>query len=129
MRLEGYGQSWQVEDEASLERALAYRDRRGGAQFWFSPNNTDYPCLGFRISGEIGDIHYFPEEGRPGFRRLGGKDLPQGGMTVLVFEGCDPGDGEESPNAFILPVKEIIEVAKCFLCMHRIVDLEAWEEL
>lgn len=125
MRLEGNGRSCLIEDEASLGKALAYRDRRGGAQLWLSPNNADFPCLAFRISGEVGDIHYFPEEGHPGFRRLGGKDLLLGGVTVLVFEGCDPGDGEESQNAFIISSKKIVGVAKSFLCMKNIVDLEA----
>ena len=126
MRLEGNGRSWLIEDEASLERALAYRDRRGGAQLWFSPNNADFPCLAFRISGKVGDIHYFPEEGHPDFRRLGGKGLLQGGVTVLVFEGCDPGDGEESQNAFIITSKEIIGVAKSVRCMKKYGEWEAW---
>ena len=129
MRLEGNGRSWLIEDEASLEKALAYRDRCGGAQLWLSPNNADFPCLAFRISGEVGDIHFFPKEGHPGYRRLGGKGLPHGGVKALVFDGCDPKDGEETPNLFIISPEEIIGVAKSFLCVTNIVNLEAWVEL
>ena len=32
-------------------------------------------------------------------------------MTRLVYDGCDPGSGEYTPNEFVIPVSKAREVA------------------
>jgi hypothetical protein len=88
-----------------------------------------YPELGIRISGESADIHYFPEDGHPGFRCVGGEGLPQGGMTTLVYEGSDPGTGEDTPNEFVVSLATVGLVAKEFFLSKRMSNLVSWFEL
>ena len=126
MKIEGNHRTWQIEDEEALEKILAFRDERGGAQFWLSPTNAEWPCLAIRISGNHGDVHYFPTERHAGFRRLSGQGLSDGGFTKLEFDGCDPSDGEESPNAFILSFQQIVDIARNFFCSGTILDFEKW---
>jgi hypothetical protein len=104
VRVGGYSQTWRVDDDKSLEAALAWRDDRGGAIFWLTPDDREYPALAIRVTGDLADVHYFPLDGHPGFRCLGGDELPEGGLTTLLYPGCDPTAGEETPNEFVVPL-------------------------
>ena len=129
MRIDGYyGRTWQVDDDADLDRALACRDSLGGGAFWLS-RDGGFPLLAIRLSGDIADVHFFLEEGHSGFRCLGGEGLIEGGSRKLVFEGCDPGDGEETPNEFVIPLETAASVAKEFLRSGRMSDAVSWFEL
>src|SRR5262249_52007006 len=122
-------QELEVHDEKSLDKALAWRDERGGALFWITANAETYPQLGIRVSGDFADIHYFPREGHPGFRCLGGEGLPKNGFTKLVYEGCDPASGEDEPNEFVVPFKTARTVAKDFFRTKRMSKAEKWFDL
>jgi hypothetical protein len=121
-------QTWQVKDDKSLEAALSWRDDRGGGMFWLT-HDEKYPELAIRVSGDVADVHYFPREGHPGFRYLGGEGLPDGGMTTLVYQGCDPGTGEETPNKFIIPFVTARAVAMEFFHTKRMSEAGPWFEL
>jgi hypothetical protein len=97
--------------------------------FSLSREGEKYPCLAIRISGDVADVHYFPREGHPGFRCLGGEGLPESGCTALVYEGSDPQDGEHTPNSFIVPVKTAYSIATVFLSTDRMSDAVSWLEL
>ena len=129
MRVQGYHRAWQVEDIKALEDALAWRDSRGGARFWLAHNDQKYPALAIRVTGDVADVHFFPEEGHPGFRCLGGEGLLKGGWTVLVFQGCDPGTGEETPNEFVVPFKTACSIAREFFSRKQMSDTVSWFEL
>ena len=129
MRVQGYGQAWQVNDIAGLQTALAWRDVRGGALLWLAPNQENYPTLAIRISGKIADINYFPHEGHPGFRVVGGEGLVEGEMSTLVFDGCDPASGEETPNEFVVPIETAVLVATEFFQTKQMSKAVDWFEL
>lgn len=129
MRVSGYGQTWQVEDDKSLETALAWRDDRGGAIFWLAPDEEHYPKLAIRVSGDLADVMYFPQDGHPGFRCVGGDGLPEDGFTTLVYPGCEPSTGEKEPNEFIIPFGTARSVAKEFLRSKRMSEVVSWFEL
>jgi hypothetical protein len=112
-----------------LEQALLQRDERGGGEFWISPDSSEFPCLAVRISGAIGDVHFFPDADSPGFRCLAGADPPQGGTTKLLYMGCDPADGEDSPSEFIVPFATIVQIALAFLAEEDPLTLGHWFEL
>ncbi len=120
---------WDVPNDESVENALSTRDVRGGGEFWLADNACKYPCLGIIVSGDLSDIHYFPYEGHPGFRCLGEAGLPPEGMSVFVFDGCDPGDGIEVPNEFVVPIATAVTVAKEFLRRKQLPTLVEWFEL
>ena len=129
MRVEGHHRSWEVNDVKSVMKTLAFRDSRGGAQFWMAHGDRKYPCLAIRVSGDIADVHYLPEEYQPGFRCLGGDGLPEGEMTTLLFEGCDPGYGEETPNEFVVPFSVACSIATEFFLREGLPDTVKWFEL
>ncbi len=129
MRVDGYDRSWQVRDVKELQEALAWRDARGGAIFWLSDDEDKYPAFAMRVSGDLADVHFFPKEGHPGFRGIGGEGLPADGSTRLVFQGCDPGSGEETPNDFILPFPTASSIATEFFLHKRMSSGITWLEL
>lgn len=129
MRVEGLKQTWDVDSEGALETALSTRDARGGAEFWLWSTEKRYPCLAMQIGGTFSSVTFFPSDGHPGFRCLGGEGLPATGITKLVFEGCDPGDGEQIPNRFVIPFSKALAVAKVFFTRSVMSDAEEWLEL
>jgi len=78
----------------------------------------EFPVVAIRVSGELADVHYFPFKGHPGFRALASPSASQssGQSITLIYEGCDPSTGEESPVEFIVPIDTAIDLAKEF---HR----------
>lgn len=129
MRVDGYCQSWQVEDDKSLEAALAGRDDRGGGIFWFTPDDEKYPALAIRVRGNVADVPFFPRDGHPGFRCIGGEGLPEGGETTLVYQGCDPTPGENTPNELVLPFPSALAVAREFFRTMQMWPAVSWLEL
>jgi hypothetical protein len=121
--------TWHVVDPESLSQALGWRDSFGGGIFFLEPDDADYPLLCMRVSGDVADIIFYPADDHPGFRCLGGDGLPEGGMTTLVYEGCDPGDGEEEPNRFIVPFAKARAVAMDFLRDWRMSEAAFWLDL
>jgi hypothetical protein len=90
---------------------------------------VEYPALQLRISGHLADVIYFPHDGHPGFRCMGGDGLPPGGMTTLLYEGADPGTGEETPNEFILPAESAMLIAEEFRRSQQMSGGFSWFEL
>ena len=128
MLVSGNRQSWRVENENELDDVLARRDSRGGCVFWLT-HDDEFPCLCIRISGDVGDVPFFPHEDHPGFRCLGGQGLPEGEWTTLLFNGCDPGHGEETPNEFVVSFSAACLIAKEFLVNAKLPANFSWLEL
>jgi hypothetical protein len=116
MRVEGHHRGWDAHDEAGLEQVLRFRDAVGGALFWLVHDDHRHPSMAIRISGNLADVHYFPDEGHPGFRALAEPAALGARTTTFIYEGCDPATGEETPSQFVVPVSKAIDVAKDF---HR----------
>jgi len=119
VRVEGHHRSWNAVDESALEQILRFRDGVGGGQFWLAHADGAYPAVAIRVSGDLADVHYFPFEGHPGFRALASPSAAEGSCCqsiTLVYEGCDPSTGAESPIEFIVPIATAIDLAKEF---HR----------
>lgn len=129
MRVAGHRRTWRVADLAGLADALAWCDDHGGARLWLAPDDAPYPALAIRISGGLADIHYFPQEGHPGLRCLGGGGLPSGGLTRLVYQGADPASGEDVPNEFVVPVEWAAEIAAEFFQSRQMSAAVQWFEL
>jgi len=129
MRVGGYGRSWEVTNAKELAAALAWRDDKGGALFYITPDDQQYPSLAIRVTGGYADVHHFPYDGHPGFRCLGGEGLPKNGWSRFVYQGCDPGTGEDTPNKFIVPLVTAAAIAKEFLRTGQRSDAVAWLEL
>jgi hypothetical protein len=121
--------TWDANDETDVETILRTRDNHGGAEFWLFDGAYDFPRLTIRVTGDLSDIHYFPHDGHPGFRCLGGQDLPPRGTTLFVFDGCDPGYGEETPNEFVVPFATALMAGKDFFRDRQLPSCAQWFEL
>jgi hypothetical protein len=129
MIIEGYRRTWKVNDAPELRAALAWRDERGGGEFWLAHEGTRHPCLAICMSSDIADVHYFPVAGGSAFRRLGGENLPENGTTTMIYMGCDPGDGVETPNSFIIPSTAAVAIAEEFFRTKLVSCSAGWMEL
>jgi hypothetical protein len=116
-------------DAGGLWDVLGWRDSAGGAIFFLEPDDASYPLLCMRVSDDVADVIFYPEDGHPGFRCLGGEGLPESGWTTLKYEGCDPSDGEKEPNRFILPFAKGCSVASDFLRELRMSESVSWLDL
>jgi hypothetical protein len=129
LQINAHLRTWHAGDVDGLWRVLSWRDSRGGAVFCLRREGAEYPCLAIRTSGNLADIHYFAEEGHPGFRCVGGEGLPEDGETTLVFEGCDPASGEPTPNGFVVPFETAASIATEFFRTGGMLDTISWFEL
>jgi hypothetical protein len=50
-------------------------------------------------------------------------------MTTFVYEGCDPGYGEETPNEFVVPFSVACAIATEFFRRERMSNAVSWFEL
>jgi hypothetical protein len=112
-----------------LRAILSTPDSRGGGEFWLATEADKYPCLAIRVSDGQCDVHYFPVEGHPGYRRLSAIQQNQGEYVTLRFEGCDPYGGEEMPAQFILPLQEGLDIASAFMRTGTLSEPMRWFEL
>jgi hypothetical protein len=129
VRIDGYRQTWNVDNEMELNGVLAWRDDRAGAIFWLAADEASDPTLAIRVSGSVADVHYFPREGHPGFRALGGNGLPEHGFTTLVYEGADPATGEQCANEFIVTFETAQAIAREFMQTQQMSGATSWFEL
>jgi hypothetical protein len=130
VRVDEHTRSWQVTNANELAAALTSRDNKGGALFHIRPDDDhQYPSLAIRVTKDYADVHYFPFDGHAGFRCLGGAGLPEDGCTIFVYQGCDPGAGEQTPNRFIIPFSTACAIAKDFLRGGQKSDAVEWLEL
>lgn len=130
MRVDEFTRSWQVTNAKELAAALTSRDEKGGALFFMTPDDDQqYPSLAIRVTKDFADVHYFPFDGHPGFRCLGGAGLPKDGWTNFAYQGCDPGTGEETPNEFIIPLATACEIAEEFRRSGQRSNAVEWLEL
>lgn len=107
--------------------ALSTTDSRGGGEFWLTALGQDFPSLVVRISAGQADVHFFPAEGNPGFRRLADHPLPED--VLLQFEGCDPSDGEWAPGSFVIPQPEAFAVVDYFVEHGSMREPARWLQL
>jgi hypothetical protein len=129
VRVENPSRMWQVDDLQTLAEVLSWRDDRGGAILWLTPDDARHPAMALRISERVADVHYFPCEGHPGFRCLGGDGLPAGGTTRMVYQGADPTTGEDTPNEFVVPAELAAAVAAEFFRSQQMSAAVSWFEL
>ena len=50
-------------------------------------------------------------------------------MTLLVYQGADPGTGEDTPNEFVVPVELASEIAVEFFRSQQMSAAVSWYEL
>ena len=132
MRIQGHRREWRAADEVALEEVLRFRDRAGGGLFWLRPDDGSYPAVAIRISGDLADVHYFPLAGHPGFRALASpsrRPIYGGATATLVYEGCDPSSGEESPTEFVIPVDTAVSLGREFFRTGTRPSSTPWFEL
>lgn len=117
------------ESVEALHDELARRDARGGAHWWLSAQDAGFPCLAVTLTGSVGEVHFFPRAGHPGFRGLGGVGFEEGASTRLFHEACDPWEGIDTPDSFILGRQLIAEIADCFFRTQSMSQALPWLEL
>jgi hypothetical protein len=130
MQIAGDNRHWDAEDEAQIETVLKFRDAVGGGLFWLSVPDEEYPALAIRISGDVGDVHYFPGGGHPGYRALASRQPGDpDGHVLFRYEGADPASGEEVSQRFVLPCPIVVGIAQEFFSQRSLPASVTWFEL
>lgn len=116
-----------VRSSDELREVLAAADRTGGGEFWLALPGQAFPSLAIRISAGQADVHYFPAEGHPGFRRLA--ERPGRSASLFQFAGSDPSSGESVPGEFVVPLAEALALAAHFMEQGGMCEPSRWFEL
>ena len=116
-----------VQSSHELLAVLLSTDSRGGGEFWLASPGQEFPCLAIRTSAGQADLHYFPAEQHPGFRRLA--DTPSQTDRLFQFEGCDPSEGELVPGEFGVLLAAALTAADHFAQQGGMHEPAKWFEL
>ncbi len=72
--------------ESQLEEALRLHFTQDTAELWLS-GEARFPCLAILVRGEHANVHWFPEEGHPGFQSVSEASDVDGETTVTFRAG------------------------------------------
>lgn len=113
-----------------LTSAMQKRNDKGYNEFWICMDEKQsYPCIVVSVKDDLAYLHYFEEEGEPGWasvsERLNGLD--EEGMTTFYTN-----NGAEEimiENRAIVAFDKAVEAVEEFSDTGRMPNCMEWEEL
>ena len=130
MRVYDFDGLVEVSNIRELEKALMKRYLKDGEEvnhFWLDHDEA-YPSLAIPIRGNLAGLHYFPEEGHPGFRSEGNMKGLKMGKTTEFYMNIH-GQSIDVINDAIVPVSVALRVAKEFFYSKELPKSVEWFEL
>ena len=104
VRLEHFGGVASVAGRAHLLEILQLRFGDGVNEFWASTPGRPFPVLSLALSGSWAVLHFFPEDGHPGWQSTASGELPLAAQSTVF--NCN-GIGEVAE----FPVKSVVGAA------------------
>lgn len=114
----------EVNSEFELKQIMKITNNQGMNEFWMS-NDMDYPCLCISVNGEFAHVHYFSEEGDPGYQAIGDLELVDDMMVFIA----NTNEEINIENGYILKKDDAIKVAFEFFNSQDLPKCVKWEEL
>lgn len=124
MKIEHFGGSVTVGDDAVLDEILAARYGDGGNEFWLSWSER-YPLLSIMVRGAVACLHYFPNQYHPGFISVG---VGQARGAVTFFTNT-PTEEIEVAGDSVVPFRLAEKAAHEFLHSMALPTSIQWLEL
>ncbi len=113
-----------------LENILRFRTDKGLNEFWiWISEEIENPCMAMLVKNDYAYLHFFPEEGHPGFQSVGqDTDLDEDGDSTF-YTGSDSGEEVSVPNYAVLPFQMAVNAVKEFFETKEMPQSVDWEEL
>jgi len=127
MKIEHFGGSEHANDQDALNIVLKRRYGANANEFWLSAD-APFPSLSILVRDDLASVHYFPEEGHPGYSLVGGQsELERGGSTIFFTNS--PSEEIEIANEMIVPFSIALQVAHQFFASPTRPTSHTWYEL
>jgi hypothetical protein len=117
-----------VENPADIEAVLSKRHRAGVNSFWLGQRAAGFPAVAIMVNGDLAHVHYFPNEGPPGFASVGGSlGLSPDGETVFCHDNTE----EICPmmNYSVVPFSDALKAAQEFAVSNAMPKCLQWNSL
>lgn len=113
-----------------LSKEMQKRDDKGYNEFWICMDEEErYPCIVVSVYNDLAYLHYFEDEGEPGWSSVTEQSngLDEEGMTKFYTNS-----GMEEimiENGSIVSVDKAMEAVAEFMDTEEMPDCIEWEEL
>jgi hypothetical protein len=115
-------------NNVDVERILLKRCNQGVNAFWIFHEPREKPILLILAKNQMANLHYFPDEGHPGYISVGNiPSLPAHDYTMFFMNS--PKEEEHVPNDAIVPFADALAAAKEFLVSTELPHSIEWFEL
>lgn len=126
MKIEDFGGAYYIKTAEELQGALKRRFGNDANELWLSSNEAKFPALAIMVRGNLCCLHYFPQDGHPGFISQG-TELDGEGATI--FYSGNPNVEQEMPNENVVPFENALNAATEFLVSAGLPRAIDWLEL
>jgi hypothetical protein len=112
MKISHFGGIAKCKTIEAVNAVLNKRYGNNANDFWISRDNSEYPILTLMVKDDCACVHYFPEDGNPGFVSIGSNvNLENDGATIFYVT-----DEEEMSvaNNLVIPIKLAMGAANEF---------------
>jgi len=126
LTVEHFGGKTEVSEARELEEVLKIRRFEGINEFVIFAKE-EYPYMTFSVNGERACLHFFPEEGHPGFVSVGG-GFAESGEEMTDFY-LSPMEVVEIGSEFVVDIDTAYAAVKEFFSGYKRPACLEWFEL
>lgn len=111
-----------------IREIMKKQDVKNTNEFWISIE-TPFPCLGVLTNKSLAYVHYFDEDGSPGFRALSNCDLGLDEDETTTFYSNGGSEIMEVENECVITIEKAIEIVEEFFAAKKMPMCIEWDEL
>ena len=129
MKVEHFLGTDECADKSGIKDILSKQNSDGFNEFWISTEKP-FPFMAALTKGKLAYVHFFPEDGHPGFRGLaaeGDNDLSEDDVTVFMSNNCSEKMWIE--NCCVIPLEKTVNVIEQFFETDKLRGMIEWDEL
>jgi len=127
MNIDHFGGEEIAADAATLEAVLGKRYGANANEFWLS-GEEPYPAVTILVREQLACVHFFPEDGHPGYLLKGGRSIVEPSGFTTFFTNT-PTEEIEVANENIVPFSDAQRIAREFFLTNSMPGSDDWFEL
>jgi len=128
MIIEHFGGKAICDNIKDVENVLNYRTEKGVNEFWIY-GETKYPLLGLLVNKGTAYLHYFVNEGEPGFQSIGNDNLELDENENSIFYTNTDTEEVSIPNYSIITFTSALKAVKEFFETNDMPQCIEWDEM
>lgn len=125
MKVEHFLGSIEVSNMNELQDVLCITTKEKVNEFWIS-GIDNYPCLCISVNNGLAHVHYFEDEGEPGFQAVGHLDLNE---DMIIFFTNNASEKIEIEKEYVVKIEDAIKIACDFCEFQQLPECAEWDEL